>query len=138
MYQYCLFVCSLLTLVGCGSAPQDGSQPIQGKVTVNGATITVAGRNEGLGWVNVQFYLLDANSKPSETPTSVAVNEQGAFHIKSHNGNGKQGLMPGKYLLALEVEDNGQKKYLEFSRAKSKKQLEIKPNESELTIDFGK
>jgi hypothetical protein len=99
MRNLCLAILCSIFLVGCsGGAPADGSVAVSGKVTLQGQPLQVAGREMGVGLVEVKFYPLDATGKISEQNFQAGVDAQGAFNVP---GPSNRGLPPGKYRVVV-------------------------------------
>lgn len=132
------FTCSsflLLVVIGCGG-PTDGSAPLSGRVLLRGQPIQVRGRDEGLGWVKLKLLPAAAALDDTSKIVEAGISPQGDFQIQKHNGNGKAGLLPGKYRIGLEVEDNGARLHPEYDLSRSKLVRELPPPEGELVLDF--
>jgi hypothetical protein len=84
----------VLSLAGCGSGkPGDNSQPVQGKLTNNGAALQIENKAPGVAWVEVRFYP-ENNGQISETHFQAGVKDDGTFNVPGPSG---KGLPPGKY-----------------------------------------
>lgn len=128
----------LVVAAGCGGTT-DGSAPLSGTVLLNGKPIQVRGRSDGLGWVKLKLLPEGAALTDTAKILEAGVSETGEFRIQAHNGNGKAGLLPGKYRLGLEVEDQGKRLYPEHELARSKKVSDLKPagqSAESLVLDF--
>jgi hypothetical protein len=98
MRNFIVFL-AVMTVGGCFSgAPNDGSQPVAGKLTSGGQPLQVAGREIGVGLVEVKFYPQDANGKIGETHYQAGVDAQGNFRVP---GPSNRGLPPGKYRIIV-------------------------------------
>ncbi|MGC4003336.1 MAG: hypothetical protein QM811_09440 [Pirellulales bacterium] len=128
-----LFALALVLVVGCGK-PDDGSFEVRGRVLVNGKPVAVQGVEQGTGWVKLQLWQHGPDGKPGETPVEVAVRLDGGFVLSGVQGNGRKGLMPGKYSLSLEAEENGKRLYPELAKGKSKSVREFAPGSEEIEI----
>lgn len=129
-------LCLLLSTIGCGG-PTDGSAPLSGRATLKGQPIQVRGREDGLGWVKLKLLPADATVNDSSKIVEAGISPEGNFQIQKHNGNGQSGLLPGKYRIGLEVEDNGKRLYPEHELARTKMVRDLPPSDGELVLDFG-
>lgn len=95
-----LVVLALLACCGCGGGSEaEKVVAVRGKVTRGGQTLTVAGEEAGLGYVQVQFYRIDDAGAQSTDPASARVSTaDGSFQLAGHGG---QGIPPGKYRIAV-------------------------------------
>ena len=125
----------LLLVIGCGG-PTDGSAPLSGRVLLRGQPIQVRGRDEGLGWVKLKLLPATAAVDDSSKIVEAGISPQGDFQIQKHNGNGQAGLLPGKYRIGLDVEDNGQRLHPEHELNRTKLVRELPPPEGNLVLDF--
>jgi len=122
-------------MLGCGGS-SDGSAPLRGRATLRGQPIQVTGREDGLGWVKLKLLPADATVNDTSKIVEAGISPEGNFQIQQHNGNGKAGLLPGKYRIGLEVENNGKRLYPEHELARTKLVRELPPPEGELILDF--
>jgi hypothetical protein len=125
----------LVIAQGC-SGSGDGSAPLRGTVLLRGQPIQVRGRSDGLGWVKLKLLPADVALTDTSKIVEAGVSESGEFQIQKHNGNGKAGLLPGKYRLGLEVEDQGKRLYPEYDLTRSKLLRDLKPGDENLVLDF--
>ena len=92
----CRWVLLALVLAGCGGAG-DGSQPVQGTLSMNGAELKTSGSNTD-GWVELRFLPLDAQGNSNGTFHQTQVGTKGHFQVL---GPSNKGLPPGKYRIAV-------------------------------------
>lgn len=122
-------------LVGCGSAPEKYTT-VKGKVHKGGTPLQVSGADVGTGFVQVDFYPLDAGGQIAGEPESTHADAEGNFTIGGTTG---PGLKPGKYRVAVYQYDpypdvdklNGQ-----FSKENSPIVKEIPEGQEEVEMEI--
>jgi hypothetical protein len=127
----------VVSVFGCNSPSKEPVAEVTGRVTSAGAPLQVAGREMGLGRVEVRFHLLDADGKPHDDFESTATDEQGNFTVRGRDG---QGIKPGKYRIAVYQWDPDPTDKLEgkFSSENSKIEREVGPKGATIEIDVSK
>jgi len=94
-HSVCL-VLPLLFIVGCGKG--EHVVKVKGQVTNAGKPLQVAGRDIGLGMVQVEFVRIGEDGQPVGNREGAVADDDGRFEIYGRDG---AGIPPGKYRIAV-------------------------------------
>lgn len=86
-----------ILIAGCGE-PAEKAVSVKGTVLNAGQPLEVAGRDVGIGVVQIAFHRVLDDGTISQDPEMASVDAQGRFEIKGRSG---RGLEPGKYKVAI-------------------------------------
>jgi hypothetical protein len=135
----CLFLLLALALLcGCSSEPQEKVSAVRGKLTNAGAPLQVAGREAGVGRIEINFHALQPDGTASESFESASPDDQGNYTLRGRNG---KGIKPGKYRIAIRQWDpypDNDKLGGKFSLENSKIEREVGETDTTIDIDVSK
>ena len=94
--HYACIVILLLFVAGC--SPGERAVQVQGRVTNAGQPLQVAGREIGLGMVQLQFFRTDEHGRAEGDSEGAVADSEGRFQVHGRNG---KGIPPGKYRIAI-------------------------------------
>lgn len=86
-----------ILIAGCGE-PAEKAVSVKGTVLNAGQPLEVAGRDVGIGVVQIAFHRVLDDGTISQDPEMASIDAQGRFEIKGRSG---RGLEPGKYKVAI-------------------------------------
>lgn len=128
-----LVVLAAIVVLGCQSQPQEKVVTVSGRVTNAGAPLEVAGRDVGLGRVEIAFHRIEADGTVSTEFESAAADEEGRYRVRGRDG---QGVKPGKYRIAVRQWDPDPTDKLQGKFSVENSQIEREVGESETVIDI--
>jgi hypothetical protein len=127
-----------LFLSGCSSAPQEKVSAVRGRLTNAGTPLQVAGKEAGVGRIEINFHLLNGDGVASEAFESASPDEQGNYKLRGRDG---RGIKPGKYRIAIRQWDpypGTDKLGGKFSFENSKIVREVGETETTIDLDVSK
>jgi hypothetical protein len=127
-----------LFLPGCSSAPQEKATAVRGRLTSAGAPLQVAGKEAGVGRIEINFHALSADGTASESFESASPDDQGNYSLRGRDG---RGIKPGKYRIAIRQWDpypDNDKLGGKFSLENSKIVREVGETDTTIDIDVSK
>jgi hypothetical protein len=136
--RYFCFAGLVVLFLGCSSEPQEKVVAVRGRLTNAGAPLQVAGREAGVGRIEINFHQLQADGAPSQTFESASPDEQGNYSLRGANG---KGIKPGKYRIAIRQWDpypDNDKLGGKFSLENSKVVRDVGETETTIDIDVSK
>jgi len=109
-----------LVAAGCGGSGGEEVVEVKGRLTNAGQPLEVQGKEVGLGLVQLQFYRLGPDGKPSTDPEGARLDDQGNFTLPGRDG---KGIPPGCYRIAVHQWDP----YPQVDRLEGKFDVEKSP-----------
>jgi hypothetical protein len=98
-----LLTLGLLATLVLGCSGGGNLAQIHGKLTKGGQILPVSGREVGIGFVQVQFFLLNEKGEPTGEVAGASFREDGiTYNIPGNKGNG---IPPGKYRISIQQWD---------------------------------
>ncbi len=138
LMRVCVCVALLLPLAvvaGCHKGP--AAVAVKGQVTNAGQPLHVAGREQGLGMVQLECLRLGEDGRTTADAEGAVADDQGRFEVHGRDG---KGILPGKYRIAVRQWDpypQNDKLGGKFSEANSRIVREISGGE-DINIDVSR
>jgi hypothetical protein len=95
-WHYASLALPLILVAGCGEGER--VVLVKGQVTSAGQPLRVAGREIGLGMVQLQFFRVEEGGRSAGNAVGAVADDEGHFVVYGHNG---KGIPPGKYRIAV-------------------------------------
>jgi hypothetical protein len=128
----------IFLLSGCSSTPQEKVSAVRGRLTNAGAPLEVAGKEAGVGRIEINFHALGADGIAGEAFESASPDDQGHYKMRGRDG---RGIKPGKYRIAIRQWDpypDNDKLGGKFSFENSKIVREVGETETTIDLDVSK